>query len=39
MSIIKMEQYTIQQRVEIVKIHYKNAWKWTWISPKNHYKQ
>ena len=30
-----MERYKIQQRFEIVKIHYKNSWKWTWISPKN----
>ena len=24
MPLIKMEQYTLQQRIEIVKIHYKN---------------
>ena len=34
MPLIKMERYTLQQRVEIVKIHYKNAWKCNWFSPK-----
>ena len=37
MPLMKMERYTLQQRIEIVKIQYKNAWKWTWISQKNHY--
>ena len=25
MPLIKMERYTLQQRIEIVKIHYKNG--------------
>ena len=29
----------IKSCIEIVKIHYKNAWKWTWIWPKNHYER
>ena len=34
MPLIKMERYTLQKRIEVVEISYKNAWKWIWISPK-----
>ena len=34
MPLIKMERYALQKRIEIVKINYQNAWKWTWISQK-----
>ena len=32
MPLIKMERYTLQQRIEIVKIHYK-------YGEKNHYER